>query len=192
MKCSKQPAFLTNKPAKISNLWEVHLSQKLWQSLASLAKLRRCSYSTITRYCVFRLAEQQNLRCLALYTNVLNQIRDDMRQTPTKHRHVVCLYGEDEVLIRMAAMRLGITVSAFIRLALWLYLPRIAMEKHSLRSVSDYALFWRGIKRWAQIRCSAMNTLGIPTLRTYTFSNFKPQEWWPRAGLVHFMFPLAA
>jgi hypothetical protein len=192
MKCLKQPAFLANKPAKINNLWEVHLSRKLWQSLAGLAKLRKCSYSTITRYCVFRLVEQQNLRTLPLYKSVLNQIREEMRETPTKHRHMVCLYGDDEVLIRIAAMRLGITVSALIRLALWLYLPRIAMEKHSSKSVSDYAFFWRGIKRWAHIRCNAINTLGIPTLRTFTFSNFAPHAWWPRPGVASAPFPIAA
>ena len=192
MKCLKQPAFLANKPAKISNLWEVQLSRKLWQSLAGMAKLRRTSYSTITRYCVFRLVEQQNLRTLPLYTSVLNQIREEMRETPTKHRHMVCLYGDDEVLIRIAAMRLGITVSALIRLALWLYLPRIAMEKHSPKSVGDDTLFWRGIKRWAQIRCNAFNTLGIPTLRTFTFNSFAPQTWWPRPGLASAPFPIAA
>lgn len=192
MKCLKQPAFLANKPAKINNLWEVHLSCKLWQSLAGLAKLRKCSYSTITRYCVFRLVEQQNLRVSPLYTSVLNQIREEMCETPTKHRHMVCLYGDDEVLIRIAAMRLGITVSALIRLALWLYLPRIAMEKHSDKSVSDDTLFWRGIKRWAQVRCNAINTLGIPTLRTFTFSNFAPHTWWPRPGVAGTSFAFAA
>ncbi len=192
MKCLKQPAFLANKPAKISNLWEVQLSRKLWQSLRGRAKLRRSSYSTITRYCVFRLVEQQNLRTLPLYTSVLNQIREEMRETPTKHRHMVCLYGDDEVLIRIAAMRLGTTVSALIRLALWLYLPRIAMEKHSGKAISDHTLFWRGIKRWAQIRCNAINTLGIPTLRTFTFSSFAPHTWWPRPGVASTPFPIAA
>ena len=192
MKCLKQPAFLANKPAKISNVWEVHLSQKLWQSLAILAKLRRCSFSTITRYCVFRIVEQQNLRTMPLYSSVLTQVCEEMRETPNEHRHMLCLYGEDEVALRIAAMRLGITVSALIRLALWLYLPRIAMEKHSSRSVADIVLFWRGIKRWAQIRCNATNTLGIPTLRSFTFSSFAPHTWWPRAGLQANAFPIAA
>jgi len=192
MRCQKQPAFLAEKPAKISNVWEVHLSERLWQSLATLAQLRGCSYSTITRYCVFRIVEQQNLRTMPLYSSILTQVREEMPETPNQHRHMVCLYGDDEVAMRIAAMRLGITVSALIRLALWLYLPRLAMEKHSPRFISDYALFWRGIKRWAQIRCNATNTLGIPTLRTFTFSSFAPNTWWPRAGRQTTLFPIAA
>jgi hypothetical protein len=39
----------------------------------------------------------------------------------------MCLYGDDEKLIRVAAMDLGITMSAFIRLALELYLYLLAI-----------------------------------------------------------------
>ncbi len=186
MKCLKQPAFLEHRPAKIANLWELKLSKRLWQEISIQAKARRCSYSTITRYCVFRLAEQQNLRRNALFDSVLNEVRQEMRSDGARHRHMVCLYGDDEVLIRIAAMRMGVTVSALMRLALWLYLPRIAMEKQSYKCVSDRALFWLGIKRWAQISCNALNTFAIPTLRTFTFSNFAPDNWWPRPGTLNF------
>jgi hypothetical protein len=43
------------------------------------------------------------------------------------HRHLMCLYGDDEKLIRVAAMDLGITMSAFIRLALEFYLYLLAI-----------------------------------------------------------------
>lgn len=192
MKCLRQPAFLDKRPAKISNLWELKLTPRLWQVVALQAKMRKCSYSTITRYCVFRLVEQQNLRLNTLLNRALDQVRQDNNHGQEKHRHMVCLYGDDEKLIRIAAMRLGITVSALMRLALWLYLPRIAMEKHSRKSVSEDSLFWRGIKRWAQIHCRALNTFAIPTLRTFTFTSFSPQSWWPRPGNGALLFPLAA
>lgn len=182
MKCKKQPAFLCHRPVKISNLWEVRVSAYLWRVLETIAKKRRCSYSTITRYCVFRLIEQQNLRMTPLYMATLIEVRYDLQAPAALHRHIVCLYGDDEVLLRMAAMRLGTSVSNVIRLALWLYLPRVAMEIHSHKSVSLQMLFWRGIKRWRQIRCEAINTLGIPTLRIFSFSNFSPHEWWPPSG----------
>ena len=41
------------------------------------------------------------------------------------HRHQLCLYGADEKRLRLAALEIQVSVSALIRLALKLYLPRL-------------------------------------------------------------------
>jgi len=91
---------------------------------------------------------------------------------------MICLYGEDVKLLRLAAMRLNLTVSAFIRLALWLYLPRLAMEKRSKRFVTREALFLLGTKRWMLIPYAALNHDHRPALRRFAFASFPPWYWW--------------
>ena len=184
MICRKQPAFLAGKPTPISDIWEVQLQPKLWQKLQAEATRRKTTYSAITRYCVFRLAEKQNLRWNIVLCQAFESMRHSTQEVP-KHRHMLCLYGEDVKLIRLAAMTLGISVTAFVRLCLWLYLPRIAMEIHSKRSVSEIELFLLGTKRWLSIPFQALNRYGIPHLRQQLFSNFLPWHWWASVSLTN-------
>ena len=178
MKCQRQPAFLSDKPTPINDIWEVHLSQRLWRQLACLSRNRACTYSTITRFCVFRLAEPEQLRNFRLFNRLVPKIRRETAQAPALHRHMLCLYGEDIKLLRLAAMRLNMTVSAFIRLALWLYLPRLAMEKNSSRFISPEMLFQLGTKRWMIIPYAALNHECKPAIRHFTFASFPPWFWW--------------
>lgn len=178
MKCQRQPAFLSNRPTPITDVWEVQLSPRLWNHLAILARTRACTYSTISRFCIFRLAEPEQLRDFRLFQRVIPEIRQDTALNKKVHRHMLCLYGEDVKLLRLAAMRLNLTVSAFIRLALWLYLPRLAMEKHSSRFVSEEKLFLFGTKRWMLVPYAALNLERNPALRRFAFASFPPWFWW--------------
>jgi hypothetical protein len=178
MKCQRQPAFLKTKPTLINDVWEVQLSARLWRRLVHLAVTRGCTYSTISRFCLFRLAEPEQLRNTTLFRRLIPEIRQDAAASKDQHRHMVCLYGEDVVLLRLAAMRLNMTVSAFIRLALWLYLPRLAMENHSKRFISPLMLFQLGTKRWMSIPYAALNHEHNPALRRFAFASFPPWFWW--------------
>lgn len=91
---------------------------------------------------------------------------------------MVCFYGEDVKLVRLAALEMQISVSAFIRLALWLYLPRFVVKNHNRKRIHPTDFFWRGIKRWYVIPHLAINDLRLPTLRRYLFSGFPPHLWW--------------
>lgn len=178
MKCKRQPVFLQGKPTKIENLWEVHLSQKLWNAVVAASKVRKISYSAVTRYCVFRLAEKEGLRMTGRLKDICEGQRRALTVEKCRHRHLVCLYGQDVRLLRLAALQLDISVSALIRLALALFLPLLAMEKHSRRYVSDQTLFDRGIKRWLCIQQTGLNLSGLPALRQHSFSMFLPWQWW--------------
>ena len=182
MICKKQPAFLMGKPTPISDVWEVQLQPDLWRRLKMAAAERKTTYSNVTRYCVFRLAEKQNLRWNPLLQKALESTR--LISRTEIHRHMLCLYGEDVKLLRFAAWTLGISVSAFVRLCLWLYLPRIAMETHSKRRVTAAELFLLGTKRWLCIPMQALNHFGIPHLRQQLFSSFLPWQWWPPGSLT--------
>ena len=177
MKCRRQPPFLKDKPTPIEDLWEVHLVNTIWEEISLIARKQKVSYSTVARYCIFRFVERKDLRmdkkCQSLH------LKNKMQLAAAKavHRHLVCLYGEDVVMLRLAAIRLKISVSALIRLALALYLPRLAMENQS-NQISPEELFVLGIKRWLRIEQTELHRHGIPALHQFTFSMFLPWQWW--------------
>lgn len=179
MKCVRQPVYLRDKPTPITELWEVHLQERTWEAVRSCAKQRKCSYSNISRYCLFRLIEHQNLKWNRLMSDTKDGLMGQITRGASVHRHVMCFYGEDLRAVRYAAMVLGITVSMLIRIAIQLYLPRLAMENRS-RKVSNEELFKLGVKRWQYVQCAALNHFRIPLFRQLTFSSFFPWQWWPR------------
>ncbi|MDH4199833.1 MAG: hypothetical protein OEV66_05555, partial [Spirochaetia bacterium] len=62
------------------------------------------------------------LKAMKIHSNTVKAREKSAQQY---HRHIMCLYGDDEKLIRLAAMRLGITVSHLIRMALYWFLPKL-------------------------------------------------------------------
>lgn len=183
MKCKSQPQFLAGRASQVTDVWEVKLPKSMADRLRRSSTCRKSSYSSITRYCAFRLAEKEKLRWSGLIVRARGEIRKMQAPADKRHRHMVCFYGEDIKLIKLAAMALNISVSEFIRIALWLYLPRLVMDSHNRKYVSDAELFWLGIKRWLCIPLGALNNARQPTLRRYLFSSFPPAHWWPPRNL---------
>lgn len=178
MKCQVQPTILKNKPAKIAEVWEVHLTPAMFAAVKTEARRRKCSYSAVSRFCVFYLAERSGLRSFDFFQRRVCVKKEELSRSATKQRHLVCLYGEDVKMLRLAAMRLGITVSAFIRLALDLYLPGLAMENQSRRSVSTSQFADYSIKRWKTLPLIAINRFNLPSVRRFVFNGFPPEERW--------------
>jgi hypothetical protein len=178
MICRKQPAFLTNKPVKITNLLEIRLAASHWRRIVELARRRRRTYSTITRYCVLRLVRKCSLRWTPRMQKAHARITGELTRIPAQHRHMLCLYGEDEKLIRLAALDLGITLTAFVRLALALYLENLAMEKRSHRFVTDERLKWEAIRFIEKIHIFATDHSGYPLLRDMTCIGFALATYW--------------
>lgn len=174
MQCQRQPAFLKGKPTQITEIWEVRLPEKLWRILQRHAVTRKKTLSTITRFCALPLADRGGLRWFSWMLELQKLDREEYAASP-HHRHMVCLYGEDALLLRLAALRLRISVSAFIRLALRMYLQRLAMENHSKKAVSNELLYWLGIKRWYKI---PLTVLTAPLSQRFLFLSFPPEYRW--------------
>ena len=180
MKCKSQPAFLRDRPAKIEDIWEVRLTDPLWKRINASSQKFGVSFSGISRYCVFRLAEKGTGLRPDRFKKYLTELKETHGGKAPLHRHMVCFYGEDIKLVRLAALEMGISVSMFVRLAISLYLPRFEMEIHNKKAVTTQELFWLGIKRWIQVTQTKINNLGIPTFRHFTFCSFPPNNWWGR------------
>jgi len=94
------------------------------------------------------------------------------------HRHQMCLYGDDEKLIRVAAMDWGMTLSAFVRLALELYLSLLAMEKQSRQYCSDADLTESAIRLVQTITILASQAGPFPAFRELHCWHWELDSYW--------------
>lgn len=178
MKCYKQPRFMEGKPIQVSNILEVRLAPIHWNRVKLCAWQRRRTYSTITRYCVLKLARKSALRWSPKLHAATKSVQRGLNIAQDMHRHMMCLYGEDEKLIRLAAMDLGLTITAFVRLALERYLPVLAMEKRSIRPITDTDLTWEGIRFIETVQIFACNSGPWPFSRELSCQRFEMDSYW--------------
>ncbi len=178
MKCRKQPKFLEDKSVHITSLLEVRLAPIHWNRIKLCAWRRGRTYSTITRYCVLTLARKCALQWTPKLRTASTSVRVGLDMAQNMHRHMMCLYGEDEKLIRLAAMDLGITLTAFVRLAIELYLPFLAMEKRSRRTINDADLTWEGIRFIESMQIFGVNGGPWPVARDLSCHRFDIDSYW--------------
>ena len=181
MICKTQPDFLKGKPTPITEIIEVRLPLALWRKVYTLARHYRLTYSTVTRLCVLHVAEAQKPYPEEKLARLKQQDKEEYA-AGDHHRHLVCLYGDDARLLRLAALQMGISLSVLIRLALRVHLGAIAMEFQSQAHRVKEIVFWRGIKRWIAIPLITENHLRIPAVRRFFHQSFPPEyRWgWPK------------
>jgi len=178
MKCLRQPKFLSDKSIQITHVFEVRLTPLQWNRVKMIAYQRRRTYSTITRYCVLKLARKTRICRSKRMAAATDGVREGVAIAQSLHRHMMCLYGDDDKLIRLAAMDLGMTLSGFIRLAIELYLASLAMENHSSRPITNTQLTWEGIRFIEQIQIFATNGGPWPFSRDVACHRFPIESYW--------------
>ncbi|MDH5718526.1 MAG: hypothetical protein OEZ22_12945 [Spirochaetia bacterium] len=168
MKCRKQPLWVK---IEIKNIWEVHIDLSVWENIKIAAKIHNKSYSWIVRYCVFQLANKKNLR----WTKKMQNINKDLKliSVNEKHRHQLCLYGDDEIFLRTAALILGISISQLIRISIAMFLKRFLTKK-----VSKENLFWYGIKIFARINKFRSLKENYIAMDFQSYKIFLPSDYW--------------
>jgi len=181
MKCARQPKFLLGKAVQIAYLIEVHLAAKQWRAIVALARKRAWTFSMMTRYCVLRLASKTRIEWTTRLQEAHHKAKLGIsiaRAEGEVHRHLMCLYGDDEKLIRVAAMDLGITMSAFVRLAVELYLHHLAMEKHSRGYVTDAHLVENAIRLVQHMTIFASKAGPFPLLHELHSWHWELESYW--------------
>ncbi len=145
----------------IKSVLEIRLCEDIWNRVQGASALTGKSYSWVVRYAVFRLIRRARLRDYIGYAgnpafcdshgklfrpHPLNRkVWARRSESGIKHRHRLCLYGEDELFIRLAAARLGCTMTHLVRLALEKYLAIfIDAWVHSRSGIVFF--YWLGIK----------------------------------------------
>ncbi len=114
---------------QIHSVLEIRLCKETWKKIRQISCDRKKSYSWVVRYALFRAIKRKNPA--EMFSRGLHEKARNRRfEAALKHRHRLCLYGEDEIYIRLAAARLRCTMTHLVRMALEFYLERIISGKN--------------------------------------------------------------
>ena len=176
----------------IANVLEIRLCFDTWKKVKKVSIARKCSYSWVVRYTLFRLIKRKDLNKYVIsIQNTENLFRFErisgindnttgqLKQGALKHRHKLCLYGDDELYIRLCAARLGCTMTHLVRFCLHKYLDTlmnatIAHGKSNLGRFKDAAWYWLGIKIHYDVEFHSLET----SKAYYNFNRFQKLEYW--------------
>ncbi len=174
---------------------EIRICSDVWNQVRQVALLRGKTYSWVVRYTVFRLFKRQ---CPQRYIGYLGNPRFQIfhRTVPhfakinseawerrsmnsDKHRHRLCLYGEDELFIRVVAANLRCSITHLVRVALLKYLSSMLYLKGGVRNLrarlmQEAFLFWLGIKMHAGVEFPTRAT----EKRHFNFKRFHRADYY--------------
>jgi len=136
---------------------EIRLCEDTWEKIKRVATARESSFSWVVRYAIFRMIKRKSLHpnVSSVYESNDNfgsenkyndRVNKRRHGSAEKHRHRLCLYGEDELFIRLSAARLGCTMTHMVRLALEKYLDSLVAAGVSFSRFRRAAWYWLGIK----------------------------------------------
>ncbi len=178
-------------PVHVDFILEIRLSQEVWHKVVKLSRIRGTSYSWVVRYALFRFIKRKNIQNFSgitifppldwrlpsrRYERLNERVKMERPNAHLKHRHRLCLYGEDELFIRLAAARLRCTMTHLVRLALEIYLDQVLLQasrrpqkRRSLRNRGcDSFWYWLGIKLYADVEFPAYR----PRKQYFSFIRF--------------------
>ncbi len=165
-----------NTKRKISHVWEVHLAPETVSQIRDCAGYYRSTMSWIVRFCVLKLARKRRLS-LTHAQDMALEIKEKLSELKTKgkstQRFILCLYGEDERILRTMAIKTGLTVSMIIRIALARYLGQL-----SRRIIPEWRFFWFGIKLCQFYRIFQSYKNGLVVMEFHNLKPFNPDDYW--------------
>jgi len=173
---NRNKTYLKKETFCIDSILEIRLNAETWKRITRIAKIKKKSYSWVVRYAVFRLINRKNpVKYIQGWTSVdrhrkfkeLNEIikngakRDE--STSKMHRHKLCLYGDDELFIRLSAAMLHCTMTHLVRLAMEWNLSEL--ERRTFGKSGRFhrsSFFWLGIKLFQAVELHSLNTSERP------------------------------
>ena len=165
-----------NESMSIDSVLEIRLCKNTWEKIVEVAVVSGKSYSWVVRYSLFRLIKRKNLqgylncwenRSISNKFHMLSGVaREKKEMSKEQHRHKLCLYGNDELFIRLAAGCLNVTMTHLIRIALEKYLD--TMVASISKNLGEKAL---------QSRWAFMFWLGIKIQYDVEFPNISPENF---------------
>ena len=174
----------------IDNVLEIRLPCLTWNKIKWVAACKNRSYSWVVRYAIFRMIKRSgqfhpDAEILGMRSKKvarLNElVRDERVDSVKKHRHRLCLYGEDELFIRLSAAKLECTMTHLVRLALALYLDGLVSKFPFFGHPKDFrgrfsGAAWRclGIKIYHGVRFHTM----APRRQYFEFNYYKSTDYW--------------
>ena len=160
----------------VDNILEIRLTYLTWNKIKWVAACKNQSYSWVVRYAVFRMikrsvqihSENEILLRRSKKISRLNElVRGERVDCQKKHRHRLCLYGQDELFIRMSAAKAGCTMTHLVRLALALYLDEL---------VNKFPFLGHSKDRQGRFSGPAWRCLGIKVFHGVKFPTMRPNQ----------------
>jgi len=165
---------------------EIRLCQETWQKIKIVAARKEKSYSWVVRYMLFRMIKRKSLHQYLKgplsceknegFYNLDKKVQQQKKGTKLKHRHRLCLYGEDELYIRISAARMRCSMTHLVRLAIELYLDSLleACAKSKFIRFHEAAWYWLGIKVCYDVE---FHNIGISNVY-FRFQRYHKLEYW--------------
>jgi len=169
---NRNKTYLKKETECIESILEIRLNEKTWNEITKVAKVKKKSYSWIVRYTVFRLINRKDpVKYIQGWDSNIRQIKffklnekikkDNLAISETcseMHRHKLCLYGEDELLIRLCAAMLNCSMTHLVRLALEWYLSELGrVMPGKPGQFHQSAFYWLGIKLFKAVDLHSFN-----------------------------------
>ena len=113
----------------IREVFEIRLRPEVWQRVRKIAQQNQLSYSWIVRLCLFKCF-RKGVKIDQNIISLRRHLRGEIWQLGQSklHRHMLCLYGDDSNFLRLAASKVGLTITQFVRIALALHLDDVEAE----------------------------------------------------------------
>jgi len=176
---------------RINSVVEIRLSPETWNKIKWVAIFRNRSYSWVVRYAVFRtikrkhpssfLAGSGSEEMYDKLMNCSNSANLNRFGSEKKHRHKLCLYGEDEFYLRMIAARMNWTMTHLVRISLEYQLNKMLLETSATggfglpkRRFSRSAWYWLGIKTFQGVEFHNKNK-NQPSI---SFIKYPKDKYW--------------
>ena len=176
---------------QVDHVVEIRLCFATWNKIKLIAAMRNCSYSWVVRYALFRTIKRKNPHhfleggsssAMRVKFNELHESANKKKfGSENKHRHRLCLYGDDELYLRIIAARMNCSMTHLVRMALENYLEKMYIRTSPLRHFGPplgrfarSAWYWMGIKLF--------KVMEFPTMGkdpTYcSFRRYKKTDYW--------------
>jgi len=174
---------------------EIRLCMDIWEKIQKVATMRDKSYSWVVRCSVFRLIKRKDLNkyimsgqdCqfplsftrVSMFSEVNKKALERRHQNSEKHRHRLCLYGEDELFLRLSAARLRCTMTHLVRLALEKYLNSLLIvtnpfSRSKVNRYRDAVWYWLGIKVHYDVEFPSIDSSKV----CFQFQRYHKLDYW--------------
>ncbi len=169
-------------PVPVHSVLEIRIPYDIWDKIRLISWTKQRSKSWVVRYTLFRLIKRKSPSQFIGYAGnprfgggTVNRLAWQRRvNCRLKHRHRLCLYGEDETLVRLTAASLGCTITHLVRLALETYLHQLFVSLRKPWSRACWGFwYWLGIKHCSDVE---FPTRG-PTKTHFNFTRFRRTEY---------------
>lgn len=130
MRVIKNPFGNKNAKATITGVFEILIPDELWQKIElAHTKHFKLTYSWVTRYSLGRMLSRKTFWNRAKFLSLKRRDKNFSKARESSHRHTICLYEEDQQLLKSLSAELQVDISLLVRIAVMWYLEEFDVDE---------------------------------------------------------------